>query len=364
MLFMRITFIIMSILACLQLVGAMEKDKEGSSPGRVSPTWLRLESSLNASLGGNAVQHRSISTAALLAIMSGEKPEVEKYRYAEDLEEESSRSRSDSFHFDPDEDMVEFYKQELPNDTPTLSARLLAGNTPGKDDSEEEKVDEAGNDPQQIIGVMGRELQQKTQALEELKLEIANCRSGNAELQGLVTQTCHDNEKVLQKKNKELEELQLNFTEYKVYTEDVDAKFSQMLMEYNEQKEELETMVQSRVDAQYSQQKEELEAMVKQNKELQQIVNDMDNQDNYIIPNEFKCPIMMDRFMTEPVVCHDGHTYEKEAILHWFRDGNDTSPKTGALLTTTQIFPNQTLKTLINDFKQKYKISDDLVDSE
>jgi len=69
------------------------------------------------------------------------------------------------------------------------------------------------------------------------------------------------------------------------------------------------------------------------------------------MPNEFFCPITME-VMEDPVICADGHTYEKKAIKKWLRE-KKRSPKTNAELKSKKLFPNHGLKSLIQDWKQR-----------
>ena len=49
-------------------------------------------------------------------------------------------------------------------------------------------------------------------------------------------------------------------------------------------------------------------------------------QDSGNIPNEFLCPISLE-IMRDPVICKDGHTYERAVILKWL-ETNSVSPLT------------------------------------
>ncbi|KAG7394873.1 hypothetical protein PHYBOEH_004526 [Phytophthora boehmeriae] len=62
------------------------------------------------------------------------------------------------------------------------------------------------------------------------------------------------------------------------------------------------------------------------------------------VPEQLICPIT-GCAMKDPVVAADGHSYEREAILQWFRN-SDMSPMTGMHMPTTQVFPNFTLRQL------------------
>ena len=63
-------------------------------------------------------------------------------------------------------------------------------------------------------------------------------------------------------------------------------------------------------------------------------------------PAECLCPISHE-LMTDPVVCSDGHTYDRKGIETWFRQGKQTSPLTGAVLTSKNLVPNHALRSLI-----------------
>jgi hypothetical protein len=57
--------------------------------------------------------------------------------------------------------------------------------------------------------------------------------------------------------------------------------------------------------------------------------------------------------MQNPVFTVDGHTYEKVAIERWFASGHDTSPKTGALLSSTTIVPAHALRNAIEEWEEQ-----------
>lgn len=66
-------------------------------------------------------------------------------------------------------------------------------------------------------------------------------------------------------------------------------------------------------------------------------------------PQEFICPISME-VMTDPVLCEDGHTYERRIILEWLRQ-SPTSPITRQPLSGT-VHPNFALKAAIERWKK------------
>ena len=69
-------------------------------------------------------------------------------------------------------------------------------------------------------------------------------------------------------------------------------------------------------------------------------------------PNHFKCPITQFR-MVHPVIAKDGQTYERDAIQHWFDEGNVTSPLHSTILVSTELIVNQAMKTLIQEWVEE-----------
>ncbi len=67
------------------------------------------------------------------------------------------------------------------------------------------------------------------------------------------------------------------------------------------------------------------------------------------VPSGFVCPISED-IMRDPVVCADGHTYDRPNIEQWFATGHDTSPNTGARLPHLSLVPNHALRNSIEDY--------------
>ena len=65
-------------------------------------------------------------------------------------------------------------------------------------------------------------------------------------------------------------------------------------------------------------------------------------------PNEYLCPITLE-VMVEPVICSDGHTYEKEAITQIMKSKNPCSPITREILKTDVLIPNIAIKKLIQN---------------
>jgi len=63
------------------------------------------------------------------------------------------------------------------------------------------------------------------------------------------------------------------------------------------------------------------------------------------IHDEYLCPIGFEQ-MIDPVICSDGHTYERSNIEKWLKTHN-TSPMTNAVLLTTTLIPNIALRKLI-----------------
>ena len=60
------------------------------------------------------------------------------------------------------------------------------------------------------------------------------------------------------------------------------------------------------------------------------------------------CPISM-KVMIDPVICEDGHTYDRKSIERWF-ETKLTSPITGAKLQSKKLYPNLALRKVITNF--------------
>ena len=61
-------------------------------------------------------------------------------------------------------------------------------------------------------------------------------------------------------------------------------------------------------------------------------------------PTPLVCPIL-GCYMSDPVVCVDGHSYERSAIERWLRrKGGPTSPCTGLALPSSIVVPNHALR--------------------
>ncbi|XP_076811746.1 WD repeat, SAM and U-box domain-containing protein 1-like [Clavelina lepadiformis] len=71
-------------------------------------------------------------------------------------------------------------------------------------------------------------------------------------------------------------------------------------------------------------------------------------------PPEYLCPISLD-IMFDPVTAADGFTYERKEIEAWFKRTGTISPMTGKQLTSDDLHPNQTVRSLIDEFLSKQK---------
>ena len=76
-----------------------------------------------------------------------------------------------------------------------------------------------------------------------------------------------------------------------------------------------------------------------------------------LVPNAFCCSITQE-VMVDPVIADDGHCYERIAITGWFelRQGQGrppTSPKTGVVLTSTELKPNHNLRQAIQEWREE-----------
>jgi uncharacterized protein YegL len=71
------------------------------------------------------------------------------------------------------------------------------------------------------------------------------------------------------------------------------------------------------------------------------------------IPSEWKCPITLE-IMEDPVICSDGHTYERKAITRWLSTNNN-SPRTGLPIDRHTLTPNIALRNLIQEGQHSTK---------
>jgi hypothetical protein len=76
------------------------------------------------------------------------------------------------------------------------------------------------------------------------------------------------------------------------------------------------------------------------------------------IPHEFICPITRD-IMNNPYIAEDGHTYQKEAIIEWFKKSN-RSPSTNLNIGSVLI-KNIQLKQLITKWIEEKEAPKDLI---
>ena len=80
------------------------------------------------------------------------------------------------------------------------------------------------------------------------------------------------------------------------------------------------------------------------------------NRDNISITvneKDLLCPILQDR-MEDPVIAADGHSYEREAIEEWLRQGDAhlKSPLTNAPLSNRILIPNHALRRLLDTIRE------------
>mmetsp|Transcript_44554 Transcript_44554/g.83471 ORF Transcript_44554/g.83471 Transcript_44554/m.83471 type:complete len:296 (-) Transcript_44554:84-971(-) len=67
------------------------------------------------------------------------------------------------------------------------------------------------------------------------------------------------------------------------------------------------------------------------------------------LPADVFCPICLKVMYDDPVMCSDGHTYDRECIQRWFSMGRYTSPKTNETLESKHLTPNITLRNTIQE---------------
>ncbi|XP_077217384.1 U-box domain-containing protein kinase family protein isoform X2 [Tasmannia lanceolata] len=74
--------------------------------------------------------------------------------------------------------------------------------------------------------------------------------------------------------------------------------------------------------------------------------------ESFDVPSIFICPIFQE-VMEQPHVAADGFSYELEAIEEWLGSGHDTSPMTNLKLKHNRLTPNHTLRSLIQDWRNR-----------
>lgn len=77
------------------------------------------------------------------------------------------------------------------------------------------------------------------------------------------------------------------------------------------------------------------------------------------LPPCFRCPINQE-IMTDPVICADGITYERENIAAWFKSGRSVSPATGKTLPSLQVITNAAMKEAIDSWNELKVASEQL----
>ncbi|XP_057783889.1 putative U-box domain-containing protein 50 [Salvia miltiorrhiza] len=75
-------------------------------------------------------------------------------------------------------------------------------------------------------------------------------------------------------------------------------------------------------------------------------------EDSCNVAGAFFCPIYQE-VMQNPHLAADGFSYELEAIDEWLKTGHDTSPMTNLRLKHKSLVPNHTLRSLIEEWRNK-----------
>jgi hypothetical protein len=73
--------------------------------------------------------------------------------------------------------------------------------------------------------------------------------------------------------------------------------------------------------------------------------------DQYKLPKEYECPVTRE-IMEHPVLAADGHTYDRYAIEYWL-SSHSTSPVTNAEIESSNLLPNHTIHTLIEQHRHR-----------
>jgi hypothetical protein len=101
----------------------------------------------------------------------------------------------------------------------------------------------------------------------------------------------------------------------------------------------------------------EINKLKEENEQLKNIImfkNKQINKKNRKYYDNFICPITME-IMKDPVICSDGHTYERSAIETWLSTKSH-SPITRAIIPNNSLIPNIVLRNIIQEFEKDHKM--------
>jgi serine/threonine protein kinase len=82
---------------------------------------------------------------------------------------------------------------------------------------------------------------------------------------------------------------------------------------------------------------------------LANIYNTFTENQKLLVEDNFLCSISHE-IMIDPVICADGHTYDRNHIERWL-ENHETSPKTNLPLENKNLVPNRALRNTIEQFK-------------
>ena len=87
--------------------------------------------------------------------------------------------------------------------------------------------------------------------------------------------------------------------------------------------------------------------------------DDFDDDDDDEFDGSLRCPITQE-IMRDPVICADGHSYDRHAIEEWFRmhKKHATSPLTNERLTHKNLVPNHALRSVIAERRETVILRD------
>eukprot|EP00759_Apiculatamorpha_spiralis_P029344 PhF_6_TR31518/c0_g1_i1/m.46448 len=93
---------------------------------------------------------------------------------------------------------------------------------------------------------------------------------------------------------------------------------------------------------------EDLETILEPSRQIRESIEEKGG----AVPRELMCPITSELFV-DPVVTADGHTYERIAILQWFKK-KQTSPVTNLPVDASIIVPNNTVRSQVVAFREQF----------
>ena len=76
---------------------------------------------------------------------------------------------------------------------------------------------------------------------------------------------------------------------------------------------------------------------------------------SFTTPYHLLLTLLLPQVMANPVICADGHSYERGSIERWLA-AHGTSPLTGRALPHKELTPNHRLRSVIQELQQSREL--------